>query len=290
MIKFLRIIVLCCFPLWVSAEPAIKQELIRFDAEMTTCRNTFLKQTCDEPSGSCILKNIRINHEAQKCYQQVLNNLLEKYYNLNAEQARQFSEKVIYDINEEYRSAVLNSKYCFDGCGRLGTLIPLSNAKIELQEYLFTLMFVVYHIHLDDWTFMENYWKQFMDGFCEVERPETDIDMCKRPYKDKVCSDYQNEVCIKQNLNIIHDIKECYSKYVVQLLQEHYNRTENQAVVEAQNIWNGIEKRHQFLVDKNIYADKETPLTKELNIAIATLNSFQSFIQSMEHVISMHSH
>ncbi len=135
-----------------------------------------------------------------------------------------------------------------------------------------------YFSEIKDYTFINNRLRKVFDY--SYSEPE-ELKECQDAYKTKVCFNYSNNNCLKNNLNVLDDVKVCYSKHLNNILVQHYGKSNNDAEIFAQNLWDIIYKRFSFIYGKHEYMLKESELTQKISATILTLLYLHDYLHDM---------
>ncbi len=279
--KVLFIIGLCILPMIGQADTKEDDIINDFGNDLNGCKLYYSRTNAeldryDKQFYQQLVQNI---DETTYCYQKVFDNILIRYFDITNEQAHQFSDNVIHEAQEQYRFLYKENKYCNAHCQRhlnLNSKYKANNSAI--REYLFLAILLFHFAETNEDIFIKYKTKSFFDY---ISYEHNKINKCKTANKDKICSDYDDNQCLKNNLKILNDVKICYSKQLNNLLVQYYGKTNKEAEKFTQNLWELLYKHHSFVFGKNKYTLKESELVQEYSSTVATLDYLYTYLDDM---------
>ncbi len=282
--KTLFIIAFCVLPMIGQADTKELAGSKEFGIEITACKLNYgpYHYTLDQYDKESYQGFIQNNDETTACYQNVFEAFLKRYYDITDEQAQQFSKDVIQEIQQQYYFMYKEYKYCNSVCQLYLNVRIKSDANNTIQGCLSLANLIDYFSKIRDNEFVDNRLRRIFDYYSND--PE-ELKECQDTYKAKVCFDYDDNNCLKNNLNVLNDVKICYSKQLNNLLVQYYGKTDKEAEMFTQNLWNTTYKNFSVIYGKHEYMLKKSKLMQETSATILTVLYLHDYLYDMINLI-----
>ncbi len=282
--KALFIIGLCILPMIGQADTKELAGSKEFGIEITACKLYYHRTNAqlDKYNKETYQKLLQNNDETTACYRNVFKAFLKRYYDMTDEQAQQFSENLIQEIHQQYYFMYNDYQECNSRCQKHLIIQFKSDANNTIQGCLSLANLIDYFSKIRDNEFIDNMGRDVFDYYSND--PE-ELKECQDAYKGKVCFDYDDNNCLKNNLNVLNEVKICYSKQLNNLLVQYYGKTDKEAEMFTQNLWNTTYKNFSLIYGKHEYMLKKSKLMQETSATILTVLYLHDYLYDMINLV-----
>lgn len=256
------------------AETAEAAEIQEYGFAVDKCREQYFKEdTCQNLKNSdCSAEKHKMNENLQNCYMKVLTGVWREYYGLTPEEADKYSKTVLRSIKDA-------NEYVLQGmsCKNIPECLEKENfddTTFLLQEYSYRTVLFLYGTE-NEKSLAEIYLADLQDEEqydVTLENPYTTVSVCKTDFVQ--CQNYEESSCLAKNQDIIEQQKKCYENEMTKSVIRFYGRTEEQARIFIQKLWQEIYKRNSFIFGESLYKNKSTDEIKKFYASAVSLVDF----------------